>query len=356
MRIALGGGIRGGKLDINCCGSCKFQDIISIDNLLQSWNEFLKGKRQREDIQLFSEDLLDSIVGLHHDLISNNYRHGLYHEFRINDPKPRVIHKPTVRDRLLHHAIYRQLYPIFDPTFISDSYSCRKGKGTHKALNRFRNFARRVGQNNSRTCWVLQCDIRQFFASIDQQTLLAICARKITDPDTLWLLQEIIGSFQTTRSGVGLPLGNLTSQLMVNIYLNEFDQFVKHTLKSKRYIRYADDFVFLSDNRQVLEGLLLVIKTFLSDQLNLSLHPNKVHIRTLASGVDFLGWVHFSDHRVLRTKTKRRLLFVLSNDPPPETVASYLGLLKHGNTYNLHLRLDQSHHPNRSGTGIKGRF
>lgn len=304
-------------------------------NLLQSWNEFLKGKRRRVDIQLFSEILLGNIVALYQDMISKNYRHGPYHEFKINDPKPRIIHKPTVRDRLLHHAIYRQLCPFFDQTFISDSYSCRKGKGTHKALNRFRDFGRLVGQNNTRTCWVLQCDIRQFFASIDQQTMLAICARKITDLDTMWLLQEIIGSFHTTRPGIGLPLGNLTSQLLVNIYLNEFDQFTKHELKAKYYIRYTDDFLFLSDDRDELENWLPKIRSFLRGRLNLELHSNKVKIKTISSGVDFLGWVHFPDHRVLRTKTKRRLVSAFANNPSSEVFASYMGLLQHGNTYGL---------------------
>lgn len=240
-----------------------------------------------------------------------------------------------VRDRLLHHAIYRQLYPFFDPTFITNSYSCRKGRGTHKALDRFRDLSGKVGQNNTRTCWVLQCDIRQFFASIDQRTLLAICARKISDLDTLWLLREIIGSFHTTKPGIGLPLGNLTSQLLVNIYLNEFDQFAKHELKAKYYIRYADDFVLLSDDRSELEDWLPIIRSFLSAWLNLDLHPKKVKIRTLASGIDFLGWVHFPDHRVMRTKTKRRLLSALTNNSTPEVIASYMGLLKHGNTHKL---------------------
>ena len=330
-----GGGILKTGLDIPCNYVGDFVHIVSIENLLQSWNEFIKGKRQRTDVQLFSENLLNNIVGLHQELVSKTYRHGAYHEFRINDPKPRIIHKPMVRDRLLHHAIYRQLYPFFDPTFIKDSYSCRKGKGTHKALNRFRDFSHKVSQNNTRTCWVLQCDIRQFFASIDQQTLLVICARKITDSDTMWLIGVTVGSFNTTKPGIGLPLGNLTSQLLVNIYLNEFDQFVKHQLRVRYYIRYADDFVLLSHNRLDLVNWLPTIRSFLQTRLNLSLHPNKVRIKTLASGVDFLGWVHFPAHRVLRTKTERRLFSALANNPSLETTASYLGLLKHGNSYKL---------------------
>ena len=130
----------------------KFEDIISIDNLLLAWREFIRGKRQRRDVQEFSLALMDKIFALHHDLKSLTYQHGGYQAFKINDPKPRDIHKATVRDRLLHHAIYRILYPFFDKTFIADSYSCRINKGTLKALNRFRRYAHKASRNNSRTC------------------------------------------------------------------------------------------------------------------------------------------------------------------------------------------------------------
>ncbi len=128
-----------------------------------------------------------------------------------------------------------------------------------------------------------------------------------------------------------MPLGNLTSQLLVNIYMNEFDQFVKHTLKAKWYVRYADDFVFLSENKEWLEGILGRIGNFLKNRLRLNLHPNKVSINTIASGVDFLGWVHFSDHRVMRAATKRRMMRRAQMQPSDESIQSYLGLLGHGN-------------------------
>ena len=135
--------------------------------------------------------------------------------------------------------------------------------------------------------------------------------------------------------GVGVPLGNLTSQLFVNVYMNEFDQFVKHTLKAKYYIRYADDFVVLSEDRDHLEKLIPQIERFLWERLQLKLHPDKMYIKTIASGVDFLGWVHFPDHRVLRTATKRRMLARMAEHPAPETIASYRGLLRHGNAKKL---------------------
>lgn len=278
---------------------------------------------------------MDNLLFLQEDLIAKNYRHSLYKAFKITDPKPRDIHKASVRDRLLHHALYRKLYPLFERTFIADSYSCRDNKGVHKALERFTKFARIVSRNHTRTVWVLKCDIRKFFASIDHSVLKEILARYIPDQDINWLLAVIIDSFSSKRPEVGLPLGNLTSQLLVNIYMNEFDQFAKHQIKARYYIRYADDFVTFSEDRDWLISLLPRIDTFLKERLRLTLHPNKVSIATVPSGIDFLGWVHFPDHRVLRTATRRRMLRALTGEPKPATTASYRGMLSHGNTAKL---------------------
>ena len=315
--------------------SHKFEDIISIENLLEAWKEFLRGKRGKADVQEFCLRLMDNIFSLHNDLANYSYQHGGYQAFNIFDPKPRNIHKASVRDRLLHHAIYRKLYPFFDKTFIADSYSCRINKGTHKAINRFHSLAYRIGKNHTKTCWILKCDIKKFFASIDHKILMEILKQYIPDQNILWLLEKVIGSFCSTRPGTGLPLGNLTSQLFVNIYMNEFDQFVKHKLKARYYIRYADDFVILDENRNKLEQLIVPIKNFLKTRLKLELHPEKIFIKTLASGVDFLGWVNFPDHRLLRTTTKRRMFKRIKQNSTNETLNSYLGLLKHGNTYKL---------------------
>jgi hypothetical protein len=184
--------------------------------------------------------------------------------------------------------------------------------------------------------WALQCDIRKFFASIDHGTLLDILRRSIVDQDVLWLLEKVIGSFPSISTGVGLPLGNLTSQLFVNVYMNEFDQFMKQGLRVRCYVRYADDFVVLSSERAYLQAILPDIREYLRDMLRLELHPDKLKLRTLASGVDFLGWVHFPDHRVVRSATKRRLLRRLGRSPYDEDVRkSYLGLIKHGNAQKL---------------------
>ncbi len=282
--------------------------------------------------------LMDNILELHGDLISSRYKHGGYQHFKINDPKPRDIHKARVRDRLLHHAIYRVLYPFFDKTFISDSFSCRNEKGTHKALNRFRSFAYKVSKNNTKTCWILKCDIRKFFENINHDILLNILRRYIPDKEIISLLEKVIRSF-SSKPHTGLPLGNLTSQLLVNIYMNEFDQFIKHRLRIRHYIRYADDFVVLSKDKDYLCQQIPGIKGFLQTNLKLELHQDKIHIKTLASGVDFLGWVHFQDHRVLRTTTKSRMFKRLRESPSLETISSYLGLIKHGNTGKIRKKI-----------------
>jgi retron-type reverse transcriptase len=302
---------------------------------------------------------MDNILSLHIELKNKLYTHGGYEFFKILDPKPRDIHKASVRDRLLHHAIYRVLESHFDRKFIFDSYSCRNGKGTHCAIDRLNFFARKVSKNNTKQCWVLKCDIRKFFASTDQKILIEILDRQIADKNIVWLLEKVVESFHSAEVGKGaatkgtlipagqntyapcnhgakgLPLGNLTSQLLVNIYMNEFDQFVKHILKVKYYVRYADDFVFLSQNKAELENVLPMLREFLENKLKLKFHPDKVYVQTFSSGIDFLGWVNFANHRTLRTTTKKRMLRNLRNNPKSGTVQSYLGLLSHGNTWKL---------------------
>ncbi|HUC87258.1 MAG TPA: reverse transcriptase/maturase family protein [Candidatus Saccharimonadales bacterium] len=311
-----------------------YDTIISPDNLLLAWWEFRVGKHSKTDVQAFERRLMDNLLLLHDELVSGSYRHSGYYQFAISDPKPRQIHKASVRDRVLNHAVYRVLYPFFDATFVHDSFSCRKGKGTHAAMQRFQQYARQVSCNDTRSCWALKCDIKKFFASIDQAVLLGILANYIPDAKLMMLLAQVIGSFET-EPGKGLPLGNLTSQLFVNIYLNKFDQFVMHRLKAQHYIRYADDFVFFAADRDWLLAQIPLIDDFLREQLNLTMHPQKIALQTLASGVDFLGWVHFPYHRVLRTRTKQRLLRHLEQPSSEAAIQSYLGLLNHGNAFEL---------------------
>ncbi|MFH0831099.1 MAG: reverse transcriptase/maturase family protein [Parcubacteria group bacterium] len=315
-----------------------FEQIIATENLLLAWQEFVVGKRYKSDVARFGLRLFDNIELLHQQLAQGLYRHGGYYRFTICDPKLRTIHKASVRDRLLHHAIYRVLYPFFDRTFCSDVFSSRVGKGTHAALQRFARLVGCVSNNSTRTCWVLKCDIKKFFGSIDHQIFKNVVVARIDDVNLVDLISSVIDSFNN-GTNKGLPLGNLTSQLFCNVYMDSFDEYVKHQLKVPGYIRYADDFVVLSSSRQELLTLLPQISNFLSSNLKLRLHPQKVSIKTLASGVDFLGWVHFPHHRVLRTKTKQRILRRSMVNPAMQTIASYRGLLRHGHARKIEQEL-----------------
>jgi retron-type reverse transcriptase len=316
-----------------------FDEIVSFENLFVSWREFQRGKSQKEDVAEFALRLIPHLSSLHRDLISGSFRHGGYAHFKVNDSKPRDIHKAGVRDRVLHHAVYRALYPYFDRKFIYDSYSCREDKGTHRALRRFADFARKEGLNHTRTVWVLKCDVRKFFASIDHKVLLSILSSHVEDPRLMRIIREIVESFPLDGVEVGIPLGNLTSQLFANVYLNPLDHYIKRTLKVRHYIRYADDFVILSPQKDYLLEIFPYIANFFGNNLHLSLHEEQPSLRTVASGIDFLGWVHFPDHRVVRAKTLRKMWQVLDATPYPETIASYLGMLSHGNAETLRAEL-----------------
>ena len=317
-----------------------FDTIVSVPSLLRAWRAFTAGKKNKPDVAEYALTIVQNLFTLHTDLMKGTYRHGGYVRFRVNDSKPRDIHKASVRDRVVHHAIYQALYPYFDKQFIHDSYSCRMDKGSHKALYRFGQRARKVGQNHTRTVWVLKCDIRKCFASINHRVLKGLLEKHIKDSRLSNLCAEVIDSFSGIQNGVGIPLGNLTSQIFINIYMNELDQFVKHELREKYYMRYADDFVVMSDDRFHFQRLVETIRDFLQCSLRLAIHEDKQCIQTVASGVDFLGWVHFPDHRVLRTATKHRMFLKLRERSDNEHVVhSYRGFLGHGNAYRLRRRI-----------------
>ena len=303
---------------------------------MAAWYEFKRGKGKKQDVQEFEFNLEDNLFSLHQDLKSKNYRHGDYLSFYIYDPKLRHIHKATVRDRLLHHAIFRVLYPIFDKKFIYDSYSCRLHKGTHRGVLRLRQFTRKASANYRSSAYVLKCDVKKFFASINHDILLSLIEKEILDYDVLWLIEEILKSYKS-----GLPLGNVTSQLFANIYLNELDQFMKHQLKEKYYIRYCDDFIILHKDKNHLENIVIVIQKFLNLKLDLKLHPAKIIFRKLNQGIDFLGYIVLPHYIVIRTKTKRRMLKklrikksqlengMITINAFNHSLQSYLGILKH---------------------------
>lgn len=313
-----------------------YSEIVTVPNILLAWQEFLTGKKKRTDVVIFQSRLMDNVLNLYNDLKNKAYKHREYKAFNVSDPKPRNIHKATVRDRLLHHLLYKETYSYFDKKFIFDSYSCRLSKGTHRAIYKFSNFAKKASSNFTTTAWILKCDIKKFFASIDHFILKEILKKYIYDKDLFWLFSQVINSFETfNKPNKGLPLGNLTSQLLVNVYMNEFDQFVKRNLKIKFYVRYADDFIFLSRDKDFLENLKLQLNEFLHEKLKLIMHPQKIFLKTLNSGVDFLGWNQFEKFRILRTVSKRRMFRNLENNNNLQVINSYLGLLKHGSAYNL---------------------
>lgn len=172
-----------------------YWSIISPETLFRAWEIFKSDKRNKPDVVAFELDLEQNIFNLYRDLKNGTYKHGRYKGFWIHDPKLRHIHKATVRDRVLHHAIFSVLNRIFEPTFINDSYSCRVGKGTHKGMRKAEDMIRAVSKNNTRQCYVLKCDVRKFFDSVDHITLLSILKRKIKDIKTVRLIEEIVGSY-----------------------------------------------------------------------------------------------------------------------------------------------------------------
>lgn len=320
-----------------------FDQIVSKENLYNAWEEFRRGKRKRTDVQTFEHHQEDHLFDLRQDLTDGTYQHGLYHQFHVFDPKHRIIHKAIVRDRLVHHAVYRVMYPKFERSFIFDSYSCRIGKGTHAGVKRLETFARRVSQNFSKPCWGLKLDIKKFFDSVDHEILLNILSRKIECIRTMALLTNIVQSFSKSpelRGGgalfesnrtAGLPIGNLTSQLFANVYMDAFDHFIKDELELKHYIRYTDDEIILRNNPDNLLALITIIKQWLWKYRRLTIHPNKIEIRKFSQGFDFLGYVVLPWHIRLRTKTKRRMLNRLNE----KNNSSYFGLLSHCNGFEL---------------------
>jgi len=317
----------------------EYSNLISLSNLFQAWSEFRKGKAKRLDVQEFERNLEDNLFELHNFLKNKTYRHGNYKSFYVNDPKQRHIHKAGVSDRVIHHLLYTFLYKLFDKSFIYDSYSCRLNKGTHKGVKKLEQFARKVSKNYVGNCWALKCDIKKFFASVDHEILYQLLVKEIQDQDILWLLKQVIESFNIDNTHKGIPLGNLTSQIFANIYLNELDQFVKHEMKIRYYLRYADDFILLSGNKECLLQYINELKKFLVSELKLDLHPNKINIRRLDNGIDFLGYVVLPHYILPRTKTKRRIFKKIQEKVGLEnfnqSMQSYLGYLKHAKSYEL---------------------
>lgn len=335
-----------------------FEKIVSLENLFASWNSFEHDKRKRKDVQEFGFKLEENIFSLRKDLLDQSYKHGPYTPFYIHDPKQRLIHKATVKDRVVHHAVFRALNPIFEESFIPNSFSCRVGRGTHKGVETLVKTLRKVSKNNTGVCFALKCDVKKFFGSIDHRILIKILDKKIKDKRAMRLLEEIIQSYSSTPTEResetprrGIPIGNLTSQLFANIYMNKLDQFVKHKLKVKHYLRYTDDFVIVSENEKYLEDLIKPINGFLRRKLKLSVHPQKVILRKYGQGIDFLGYIILPRYKIVRAKTRKRIFRktnklaeeyeagMITKEKLEQSLASYKGVLSHANSYELFRKL-----------------
>jgi hypothetical protein len=263
---------------------------------------------------MFFAEMEKELPTLHEQLRDGTYRHGAYHYFWIHDPKDRLVAAAPFRDRVVHHAIVRVIEPIFEERFIEDSYACRRGKGTHAAMRRALHFAR--GHR-----YALKCDVSKYFPSIDHEVLMGLVGRVIGDRDVLGLLKHILSShadaeslewqpggglFDYSTRRTGLPIGNLTSQFLANVYLNPLDHYVKHDLRVRGYVRYMDDFLLFGDDRAALRGHGERIRAKLAE-LRLRMHPDKYRLMPTGGGVDFAGFVVFADGRIrVRSSSVRR--------------------------------------------------
>lgn len=299
------------------------------------------GKRQRRVIARFDFAADHNLLELKKRLLSGKYSPGRHRLFYVYDPKHRLISAPPFADRIVHHAVCQMIDPIFDKSFIEDSYACRKNKGAHKAIKRLQNFLRKT-----KTDYALKCDISKYFAHIDHGILFDLLKKKISDPPTLELLKKIIDSYPE-----GIPIGNLTSQLFANIYLDPLDRYIKQDLRRRYYLRYVDDFLILGESKDDLRQVLKNITEFLKNNLKLELHPKKVRIFPTRLGVDFVGYVVFPDHIRLRSKNVRKfrkrlkkLTFQLERGKIDReyfesSIHSWIGHASHADSFRLRQKL-----------------
>lgn len=254
-----------------------------------------------QDFDRFQYNLEKELNSLYCDLNDGTYKHGDYRKFTVTDNKTREISVASMRDRVLHRLFYDYLVEIFDKTFIFDAWSCRKGKGLMGAIDRAQVFIKKYANG-----FVWRSDIRKFFDNVDHDILFQLLKRKIRDEKALILLKEIIDSFEI-KEGIGMPIGNLTSQIFSNIYLNELDRFVKHKMKCKAYLRYGDDFVIFSRNRNELLQIKARTIDFIEKKLMLNLHSKNNLIVETKHGLRFLGVVLYPNGRRLSERNQTRI-------------------------------------------------
>lgn len=304
-------------------------DSIAIDiNLLwRSWRSFRRGKRLTPELEKFEYHIEDELGWLYRDISNKSYTHGQYRHFTVNDNKPRMIAVPELTDRIVHRLVYDYLVEVFDRTFIYDVWSCRTGKGLLAAIDRSSQLFQRFHGS-----YVWRTDIAKYFDSVDHEVLKSLIRFRVSDPTVLWLVDEIIDSYQSAGSvGRGIPLGNLTSQIFGNIYFNEFDRFVAHELHPQAYVRYGDDFIILGKSRDIVEEMQMRSIDFLTSRLKLTINKKHDILIPVRHGIHFLGVDIFPTGRRLRSPVWRKVLQRVSL----RNIGSYRGLLYQ---HNVHKR------------------
>lgn len=285
-----------------------YEQIYAFENLLDAWRKARKGKRRQREVLRFEADLEGNIIQLQNELIWQQYQPGAYRYFTVPQPKPRQIAALPFRDRVLQHAINTIIEPIFEARFISDSFACRPGRGTHACADRAQHFLRAVRRQHGRA-YALKADIAKYFASIHRPTILRILERNIACRRTLDLIRTVIYA-DGTATEFGIPIGNLTSQLMANIYLHQLDIEIKHGLRARYYCRYMDDFIIIHHDKQYLHAARAHIEDWLQSNLLLRTN-NKTQVAPVANrngmSLDFVGYRIYPTHRLLRRDSIKRI-------------------------------------------------
>lgn len=305
-------------------------ELFSFSNIYRQYLNCRKSKRNTINALRFEIRAEENLLKLQEKLQKKSYYPSRSVCFVVKKPKLREIFAADFKDRVVHHVLVDYLEKIWEPKFIYDSYACRKNKGTHKGVKRLHSFIRKVTKNGSCRSYYMQLDIRGFFINIDKEILFNIIAKKAKNKTILWLAKTIIfhnctkGYIFKGKRGLlkkipahkslfnqenkrGLPIGNLTSQFFANVYLNEVDQFIKHNLKAKYYLRYCDDLVILHNDKRQLEIWKGLIDRFLQDRLKLTLHPNRQIIRPVSNGINFLGYIIRGDYILVRRRVVNNL-------------------------------------------------
>lgn len=283
-----------------------YEELCSYENLFFAFQRARKGKTLKDYVINFEKNLQVNLQKLRIELLMQTYKPRPLKTFILRDPKTRKISKSEFRDRVIHHAICNVIEPVFDKKFISDSFANRLRKGSINAVKRFDYFKRKVSRNNTRKVFVLKADIKKYFESVNHRILIKILERTIKDKRIIWLITIILQNHKSKKENIGMPLGNLTSQFFANIYLNELDQYIKHKLKIKYYIRYVDDFVIIHNSSKILKVYKEKIDEFLKTKLDLELHPDKTRILKLKKGINFLGFRIFYHHKLLNKKNIKK--------------------------------------------------